>query len=194
MTEPTLDLSVVIPCLNEVETVGVCVEKALARMHARGIDGEVVVGDNGSTDGSQEAATQAGARVVAVPSRGYGNALYHAIRASRGRTILMGDADDSYDFSQTDRFYDEIQKGYDVVMGCRLPAGGGAVAPGAMPWLHRWIGNPALTGLARGLFRTPIHDVYCGMRAFTREAFEAMALKSGGMVFATEMVARAAQE
>ena len=185
------EVSVVMPCLNEHETVGTCVRKALTAIHEAGLDGEVVVADNGSTDGSIELAQAAGARVVPVRLKGYGNALMGGIRAARGRFIVMGDADDSYDFAEVPRFVSELRKGYDLVQGCRLPSGGGTIKPGAMPFLHRWFGNPMLSLLARRMFRMPVHDIYCGMRGFTRELFDRLDLQCTGMEFATEMIIKA---
>lgn len=179
------------PCLNEHETVGICVQKALASITRAGISGEVIVADNGSTDGSIEIAGTLGARVILVQLRGYGNALMGGIRAARGRYIVMGDADDSYDFGEVPRFVVELRKGYDMVQGCRLPSGGGTILPGAMPWLHRWFGNPMLSLMARRMFRMPIHDIYCGMRGFTRAMFDRLDLQCTGMEFATEMIVKA---
>lgn len=186
-----IEVSVVMPCLNEHETVGICVEKAFRAFSDAGIAGEVVVADNGSTDGSVQIAESLGARVVSVTLLGYGNALMGGIRASRGRYIIMGDADDSYDFADIPKFVEVLRLGYDLVQGCRLPSGGGTVLPGAMPWLHRWFGNPALSLMARRMFRTPIHDIYCGMRGFSREFFDRLALQCTGMEFATEMIIKA---
>lgn len=183
-------LTIVMPCLNESDTIGVCVDKAVTSMRNAGIDGEVIVADNGSTDGSQEIAGQLGARVVDVATRGYGAALKGGINASRSEYVLMGDADDSYDFLETPKFYESLVKGYDLVQGCRLPRGGGRVLPGAMPFLHRWIGNPGLSWLVRRMFRIPIHDVYCGMRGFRRDLYDQLDLRSTGMEFATEMIIR----
>ena len=191
MGEGGLEVSVIIPCLNEHETVGVCVQKAVEALRQSGLTGEVIVADNGSTDGSVEIAESRGARVVAVRSRGYGHALRDGIQAARGRYVIMGDADDSYDFREVPRFVGELRKGYDLVQGCRLPSGGGEVLPGAMPWLHRWIGNPVLSWLAWLMFRTPIDDIYCGMRGFTRASFDALDLRATGMEFATEMIIKA---
>ena len=187
----TIELSAVMPCLNEHETIGVCVEKALRAFAEAGIRGEVIVADNGSTDGSVEIAQSLGARVVPVQSRGYGNALMGGIGASRGRYIIMGDADDSYDFGEIPKFLEALRQGNDLVQGCRLPSGGGTVRPGAMPWLHRWFGNPLLSLMARRMFSTPIHDIYCGMRGFTRALFERLELQCTGMEFATEMIIKA---
>ena len=186
-----IEVSVVMPCLNEHETVGTCVKKAVAALRQAGISGEVITADNGSTDGSIELAEALGARVVRVPLRGYGNALMGGIRAARGRYIIMGDADDSYDFGDVPRFVQELRKGSDLVQGCRLPSGGGTVLPGAMPWLHRWFGNPALSLTARLMFRMPVHDIYCGMRGFTRVMFDRLELQCTGMEFATEMIIKA---
>ncbi|WP_028572933.1 glycosyltransferase family 2 protein [Desulfonatronum lacustre] len=186
-----IELSVVIPCLNEAETLGVCIQKAQKSMDQIGIVGEVVVADNGSTDGSQKIAEGSGARVVNVLSRGYGNALMGGIEASYGRYIVMGDADDSYDFLELSKFVHLLREGYDLVQGCRLPSGGGTIKPGAMPVLHRWIGNPFFSWLARTWFRAPIHDIYCGMRGFTRDAYNRWHLRCTGMEFATEMIIKA---
>ncbi|HEY4119142.1 MAG TPA: glycosyltransferase family 2 protein [Byssovorax sp.] len=183
-----LELSVVIPCLNEADTIAVCVEKALRAMREHDIAGEVVIGDNGSTDGSQDIATKLGARVVDVPDKGYGNALMGGIAAARGKYVLMGDADDSYDFLELPSFVKELRKGFDLVQGCRLPSGGGRVMPGAMPPSHRWIGNPMFSSMARRWFRAPIHDVYCGMRGFTKRHYESLNQRCTGMEFATEMI------
>lgn len=186
-----IEVSVVMPCLNEHETVGTCVTKALAALSQSGISGEVIAADNGSTDGSIELAEALGARVVRVPQPGYGNALMGGIRAARGRYIVMGDADDSYDFGDVPRFVHELRNGRDLVQGCRLPAGGGTVLPGAMPMLHRWFGNPVLSWTARLMFGMPVHDIYCGMRGFTREMFDRLELQCTGMEFATEMIIKA---
>lgn len=183
-----MDLSIIMPCLNEAETVEVCVRKALAGIRAAGVAGEVVVADNGSTDGSIELAEAAGARVVRVTEKGYGNALRGGIEAAAGRWILMGDADDSYDFGEAARFVEKLREGHDLVMGCRMPRGGGTIMPGAMPWKNRYIGNPSLSFLGRTLFKTPVQDFHCGLRAFTKEAYDRMDLKTTGMEFASEMV------
>lgn len=184
----SLELSVVIPCLNEVETLEICIQKAQNSMEQSGIQGEVVVADNGSDDGSVEIANRMGAKVVPVPVKGYGSALMGGIEYSSGRYVIMGDADDSYDFSEIPRFVEKLREGYDLVMGCRLPSGGGTVLPGAMPFLHRWIGNPLLTFLARLMFGMPTHDVYCGLRGFSREHFRTLNQSCTGMEFATEML------
>jgi len=149
MDTESVEISVVMPCLNEAETIVACVEEAFASLHKENIAGEVVVADNGSTDNSQVLAAQAGARVVRVGRRGYGHALKAGIEAARGKYIIMGDADGSYDFGELTHFMNLLHKGCDLVMGCRLPRGGGSIEPGAMPWKHRWIGNPVLSGLGR---------------------------------------------
>ncbi len=187
-----LQMSIVIPCLNEAETIATVVSKALQGLADAGLKGEVIVADNGSTDGSRELAEQHGARVVPVPQRGYGMALQGGIAAARGKWILMGDADDSYDFLQIPRFAEKMNDGHELVMGCRLASGGGTVLPGAMPFLHRWWGNPMFSLMARWMFRYPGHDVYCGMRAFQRALPERLALSSPGMEYAVEMVLKSA--
>lgn len=191
--QPTdaLELTVVIPCLNEVATVGRCVDKAVRTMREHGIAGEVVVADNGSTDGSQAATEAAGGRVVPVPARGYGSALAGGIAAARGRFVLMGDADDSYDFTELARFVAPLREGAELVQGCRLPSGGGTVKPGAMPFLHRVWGNPMFTWLARRWFRAQVHDIYCGMRAFRAGLPADLDLRCTGMEYATEMIIKA---
>ncbi len=185
------EVSIVMPCLNEADTLATCIDRARRCLDDSHIDGEIVVADNGSTDGSQQIARRMGARVVAVTERGYGSALMGGIAAARGRFIVMGDADDSYDFSETAKFVDKLRAGADLVQGCRLPAGGGHVRPGAMPALHRWLGNPLFTLLVRWWFWAPIHDVYCGLRAFRKELFESLGQRCTGMEFATEMIIRA---
>jgi hypothetical protein len=157
-------------------------------MAEHGIAGEVVIADNGSRDDSVAIAERAGARIVNVSERGYGSALMGGIAAARGRFILMGDCDDSYDFLEIPRFVDELRKGHDLVQGCRLPAGGGTVLPGAMPPLHRWFGNPLLSALVRTMFGAPVRDTYCGMRGFTRELYDRLDQRCTGMEFATEMI------
>jgi hypothetical protein len=157
-------------------------------MAGAGIVGEVVIADNGSTDGSIEIAQRLGARVVRVPAKGYGNALMGGIAAARGTFVIMGDADDSYDFLEIPKFVDQLRAGHELVQGCRLPSGGGRILPGAMPPSHRWIGNPAFSWLVRRMFRAPIHDVYCGLRGFRRELFDRLDLRCTGMEFATEMI------
>ena len=188
MPETEIQLSVVMPCLNEAETLAVCIRKAFDGMRDADVSGEVVVADNGSTDGSQEIAEREGARVVPVAAKGYGNALRGGITAAHGKWIIMGDADDSYDFSSIKPFVEKLREGWELVMGCRLPAGGGTVMPGAMPWKHRWIGNPALSFIGRLFFRCPAHDFHCGLRAFTKEGFERIDLRTTGMELASELV------
>ena len=185
-----LDVSVVIPCLNEANSIGYCVEKAIAALQAAGLRGEVVVSDNGSTDGSIELAEKLGARVVRAEQKGYGAALQAGIRASRGQFIVMGDADDSYDFTEVPRFVEARRKGFDVVMGNRFK---GEIKPGAMPWHHKYIGNPILSGALKLLFHANIGDSHCGMRGFTRAVFDKMDLRSTGMEFASEFVIKATQ-
>lgn len=182
-----LELSIVMPCLDEADTVGTCVLKAVNALQKMGIAGEVIVADNGSRDASVEIAQSMGARVVHVERPGYGSALMGGIEAARGRFVLMGDADDSYDFTQVHRFYNKLCDGADLVQGCRLPSGGGRVMPGAMPWLHQY-GNPGLTWLVQKMFKAPINDVYCGMRGFTKELYQRLDQRCTGMEFATEMI------
>ncbi|HVU73896.1 MAG TPA: glycosyltransferase family 2 protein [Mycobacteriales bacterium] len=176
------------PCLNEAETLETCIRKASASIEALGVPGEVLIADNGSTDGSQEIARRAGARVVDVPVRGYGAALQAGIVAARGRFVIMGDADDSYDFTSLGPFLDELRAGGDLVMGNRFAGG---IAPGAMPPLHRYLGNPVLSFVGRLFFRSPIKDFHCGLRGFKRDAIAALDLRTTGMEFASEMVVRA---
>ncbi len=183
-----VEISIVMPCLNEADTLAVCIKKALAAIDEHGIRAEIIVADNGSTDGSQQIAASLGARVVPVTMRGYGSALMGGIEAARGRYILMGDADDSYDFGEVPKFLEKLREGYDMVQGCRLPAGGGTVMPGAMPGLHRWWGNPMFSALARHWFNVQVNDVYCGLRGFTKEFYTGLRQRCIGMEFATEMI------
>jgi glycosyltransferase involved in cell wall biosynthesis len=183
-----VELSVVMPCLNEADTLATCILKAQQAMAEHGIRGEIVIADNGSTDGSPQIAASLGARVVHVAEKGYGNALRGGIQASRGKCVLMGDADDSYDFLELPKFLDQLRAGHALAQGCRLPSGGGRVMPGAMPPSHRWLGNPMFSWLVRRMFKAPIHDVYCGLRGFTRELYDQLELRSTGMEFATEMI------
>jgi glycosyltransferase involved in cell wall biosynthesis len=187
---PPADVSVVIPCLNEANSVSFCVEKALKSFQAAGLRGEVVVADNGSTDGSVEIAEKLGARVVRVEQRGYGAALRAGICASNGAFIIMGDADDSYDFGEVPRFVEMWRQGYDVVMGNRFR---GEIKPGAMPWHHKYVGNPVLTSVLNLFFHAGIGDSHCGMRGFTRAVYDRLDLRSTGMEFASEFVIKAAQ-
>jgi glycosyltransferase involved in cell wall biosynthesis len=184
----TIELSIVMPCLNEADTLAACIERAWRGLRENGISGEVIVADNGSTDGSIEIAERAGARVVPVAARGYGSALMGGIAVARGRFVVMGDADESYDFLEVPRFIEKLRAGLDLVQGCRLPAGGGTVRPGAMPFLHRWWGNPMFSLLARWWFRAPVNDVYCGLRGFRKEFQQALDQRCTGMEFATEMI------
>ena len=188
MAAPKLELTILMPCLDEAETLAICIGKAKSFLARTGIKGEVLIADNGSTDGSQAIARKAGARVVAVERKGYGAALSGGIAAARGRFVIMGDADDSYDFANLDAFVDKLRAGYGLVMGNRFKGG---VAPGAMPPLHRFLGNPVLSFLGRLFFRTPIGDFHCGLRGFDREAIEALHLRTSGMEFASEMVVKA---
>ncbi|HZO82836.1 MAG TPA: glycosyltransferase family 2 protein [Candidatus Binataceae bacterium] len=183
-----VELSVVIPCLNEADTLAGCIERAQRGLRKARVDGEIIIADNGSTDGSVEIARAMGVRVVPVAERGYGNALMGGIAAARGKFIVMGDADGSYDFEEIPAFLDKLREGYELVQGCRLPAGGGKVMPGAMPVLHRWIGNPFFSAIARRWFKSTIHDIYCGMRGFTKELYLRLAQRCTGMEFATEMI------
>ncbi|MFB4313082.1 glycosyltransferase family 2 protein [Actinomadura sp. 21ATH] len=183
-----MELSVVMPCLNEAETVETCVRKTIGFFEENGIDGEVVIADNGSTDGSQQLARDAGARVVPVVDKGYGNALMGGIRAARGTYVAMGDADDSYDFTTLGPFLDELRDGADLVMGNRFKGG---IADGAMPPLHRYLGNPVLSFVGRLFFGSKIGDFHCGLRAFNKESIMRLGLQTGGMEFASEMVVKA---
>ena len=182
------ELSVVMPCLNEARTIGTCIRKAQASFERIGIAGEVVVADNGSTDGSREIAEELGARVVPVQERGYGAALTGGIAAARGRWVIMGDADDSYDFSDLEPFVPRLREGYDLVAGNRFKGG---IREGAMPWLHRRLGNPVLSFVGRSLYGTPCGDIYCGLRGFDREKVAALDIRSSGMEFAIEMIVKA---
>ena len=186
--EKQIELSVVMPCLNESDTLAVCIEKAQRAMAENNIVGEVIVADNGSTDGSPEIARKLGARLIAVEEKGYGSALMGGIARANGRFVIMGDADDSYDFLEIPKFVAKLREGYDLVQGCRLPGGGGRILPGAMPFLHRWWGNPMFSALARKWFYAPINDIYCGLRGFTKTHYDSLQLRCTGMEFATEMI------
>src|SRR5208337_4215202 len=188
---PTVELTILMPCLNESETLASCIRKAKLGLERAGVRGEVLVADNGSTDGSPGIAEKAGARVVRIKEKGYGSALRGGAEAALGEWIIMGDADDSYDFSSIQGFVEKFREGYDLVMGCRLPRGGGTIAPGAMPWKNRWLGNPVLSSIGRLFFRCPAQDFHCGLRGFTKAAFRKMELKTTGMEFASEMVIKA---
>lgn len=179
------------PCLNEADTLEACVSAAQSALREGGIRGEIVVADNGSTDGSQDIARRMGARVEPVAAKGYGAALMGGIESARGEYVLMGDSDESYDFREIPRFVEKLREGFDLVQGCRLESGGGSVKPGAMPFLHRHLGNPMFSWLARWWFRTPIHDIHCGMRAFRVDFYRGLGLKCTGMEFASEMIIKA---
>ena len=182
------ELSIVMPCLNEAETLATCIRKAQGYLQRSGVAGEIVVGDNGSTDGSQEIARALGARVIDVPSRGYGAALFGAFAAARGRYCIMGDSDDSYDFENLDPFVRKLREGYDLVMGNRFKGG---IKKGAMPWKNRYIGTPVLSAVGRGFYSAKVGDFNCGMRGLSKSAFERMDLRTTGMEFASEMVVKA---
>ncbi len=197
MTSPTndrsrdaheIELSVVIPCLNEADTLADCVRTAQTAIRENRIAGEVIVADNGSDDGSVEIAVKLGARLVRVLAKGYGNALMGGIAAARGEFIIMGDADGSYDFLEIPRFVEKLREGYDLVQGCRLPSGGGKIMPGAMPFLHRWIGNPIFSRMGQRWFHSHIQDIYCGMRGFRKSHYERLDQRCTGMEFAPEMI------
>lgn len=187
-SRPDLELTIVMPCLNEAGTLEACVRKAKGFLERTGVLGEVVIADNGSTDGSQQIARSLGARVVEVSLRGYGAAIYFGTMAARGRFVIVGDADDSYDFSDLDRFVTRLREGFDLVVGNRFAGG---IRPGAMPWKNRYIGNPLLSGLGRRFFGAPVRDFHCGLRGYSRAAFERMDLRTTGMEFASEMVIKA---
>jgi glycosyltransferase involved in cell wall biosynthesis len=184
----SIELSIIMPCLNEAETLERCIRKAQGFLDRTGIAGEIVIGDNGSTDGSQQLARDCGARVVNVPLRGYGAALYGACLAAEGQFLIMGDSDDSYDFSVLEAFVEKLREGFDLVMGNRFLGG---IHPGAMPWKNRYIGNPILSTIGKMLFHCPASDFHCGLRGFSKAAFEAMDLHTTGMEFASEMVIKA---
>lgn len=186
-----MQLSVVIPCLNEAHTIATCIRKARKGIEQAGIDGEIIVADNSSTDGSGEIAAHECARVILINHKGYGSALRGGIEAALGDWILIGDGDDSYDFSNISSFIQKLAQGDDLVMGCRMPSGGGMITQGAMPWKHRWIGNPVLSYIGRLFFKSPAHDFHCGMRAFKKSAYHLMELRTTGMEFASEMVIKA---
>jgi glycosyltransferase involved in cell wall biosynthesis len=186
--KPDVELTILLPCLNESETLATCIRKAHHFLETNGICGEVVVSDNGSSDGSQEIASRCGARVVHVPTRGYGAALIHGSTQARGKYIIMGDSDDSYDFSNLLPFMEKLRAGYDLVIGNRLTGG---IRPGAMPWKNRWIGTPTLSGIGRLFFDCPVGDFNCGLRGYSAEAFRKMDLRASGMEFASEMIIRA---
>ncbi|HEX3995895.1 MAG TPA: glycosyltransferase family 2 protein [Acetobacteraceae bacterium] len=182
------ELTILMPCLNEAETLVTCIGKAFSYLERSGVRGEVLVADNGSTDGSQAIAVAAGARIEAIDGKGYGSALLGGIRAARGRYVIMGDSDDSYDFSELDAFVAKLREGHALVMGNRFKGG---IRPGAMPLLHRYVGNPVLTTVGRVFFRSPCGDFHCGLRGFERAAILDLDLQAPGMEFASEMVVKA---
>lgn len=184
----TLELTILMPCLNEAETLGTCIEKAQGYLERSGVEGEVLISDNGSTDGSQEIAQRLGARVSAAPRRGYGAALINGIEAARGRYVIMGDADDSYDFTSLDPFVEKLRDGSDLVMGNRFAGG---IEPGAMPPLHKYLGNPVLSFIGQLFFRPNVRDFHCGLRGFNRARIDELDLQTTGMEFASEMVVKA---
>ena len=184
----SIELSVVMPCLNESRTLGACIRKAQTTMERLGICGEVIIADNGSTDGSQSLAEGLGARVVPIQEHGYGNALRGGIAAARGKFVIMGDSDDSYDFTQVGDFLDKLNQGYDLVMGNRFQGG---IRPGSMPFLHQFLGNPVLSWLGRLFFGCPVGDFQCGLRGFRKDAIDGLELQTTGMEFSTEMVVKA---
>ncbi len=189
-SECDLELAIIMPCLNEADTLASCIRKAYEALQGHRITAEIIVADNGSTDGSADIARRLGARVVQVADRGYGHALMGGIAATRARYVIMGDADDSYDFRDVPRLLAKLRGGYELVQGCRFPSGGGRVMPGAMRLLHYW-GNPVLSRLARLWFRVPVHDVYCGLRGFTTSLYRRLDLRCAGMEFAAEMIIKA---
>jgi glycosyltransferase involved in cell wall biosynthesis len=190
LDQATLDVSVVIPCLNEAETIAACIRKAKGAIERRGLAGEVIVVDNGSTDGSPQLATAEGADVIQEPRRGYGNAYLAGLAAARGRYIVMGDGDDTYNFDEVDRFVDALDNGADLVMGSRLK---GRIHKGAMPMLHRYVGNPVLTRVLNRFYGSGVSDAHCGMRALRRDTLDSLDLRMPGMEFASEMVIRASK-
>jgi glycosyltransferase involved in cell wall biosynthesis len=190
LDQATLDVSVVIPCLNEAETIAACIRKAKGAIERRGLAGEVIVVDNGSTDGSPQLATAEGADVIQEPRRGYGNAYLAGLAAARGRYIVMGDGDDTYNFDEVDRFVDALDSGADLVMGSRLK---GRIHKGAMPMLHRYVGNPVLTRVLNRFYGSGVSDAHCGMRALRRDTLDSLDLRMPGMEFASEMVIRASK-
>jgi glycosyltransferase involved in cell wall biosynthesis len=183
-----VEVSIVMPCLNEAETLATCITKAQQAIEQGGLAAEIIVADNGSTDGSQVIAKELGARVVQVARKGYGSALIGGINAARGRFVIMGDADDSYDFTAIAPLIEKLREGCDLVIGNRFMGG---IEPGAMPWSHRWVGNPVLTLISRIFFHTPVGDAHCGLRGFRKDAYEQMRLRATGMEFASEMVIKA---
>ncbi len=186
--QQAVEISIVMPCLNEAETLATCIQKAQRAIEKEGLSAEIIVADNGSTDGSQVIAKELGARVIPVAKKGYGSALIGGIDAARGRFVIMGDADDSYDFTAIAPLIYKLREGYDLVVGNRFLGG---IESGAMPWSHRWVGNPVLTLISRVFFHTPVGDAHCGLRGFAKDAYERMRLRATGMEFASEMVIKA---
>src|SRR6516225_8857965 len=182
-----ITLSIVMPCLNEAKTIGTCIAKAKRYLSRQNFAGEIIVADNGSTDASQEIAESLGVRLVRISERGYGNALNEGIKAARGKYVIMGDSDDSYDFEALDGFVKQLEAGYDLVCGNRF---GGGIKDGAMPPLHRYFGNPLLTAIGRLLYKSPVNDFYCGLRGFQRDAIVRLGLTAPGMEFALERIAK----
>jgi glycosyltransferase involved in cell wall biosynthesis len=187
-TPEAVEVSIVMPCLNEAETLATCIQQAQQAIEREGLAAEIIVADNGSTDGSQVIAKELGVRVVPIARKGYGSALIGGINAARGRFVIMGDADDSYDFTAIAPLIDKLREGYDLVVGNRFRGG---IESGAMPWSHRWVGNPVLTFISRVFFHTPVGDAHCGLRGFRKDAYERMKLRATGMEFASEMVIKA---
>ncbi len=187
-------LSIVIPCLNEQDSIGSCIQKAKTAITELSLPSEIIIVDNGSTDSSAKIASTLGTRVVQVTERGYGHALMGGIAAAKGQYIVMGDADDSYDFSEIRQFVHKLKEGYDLVQGCRFPRGGGIIKPHAMPFLHRYVGNPLLSFIARVWFKTQLQDIYCGMRAFTKPFYLSLNQSCAGMEFAAEMIVKASMK
>jgi glycosyltransferase involved in cell wall biosynthesis len=186
--QAAIEVSIVMPCLNEAETLATCIRKAQQAIEKHHLAAEIVVADNGSTDGSQVVAKELGVRVVDVARKGYGSALIGGIEAARGRFVIMGDADDSYDFTDIAPLVEKLRQGYDLVMGNRFAGG---IESGAMVWSHRWVGNPVLTYISRVFFKTPVGDMHCGLRGFRKESIQKLRLRATGMEFASEMVVKA---
>ncbi len=188
MSQYALELSIVMPCLNEAETLGICIEKALRYLKENNISGEVVISDNGSTDGSQQIAAKLGARVIHATEKGYGSALMTGIESAKGRYVIMGDSDDSYDFSNLNPYVIKLREGYDLVVGNRFKGG---IQKGAMPFLHKYLGNPVLSFIGKLFFRSPVNDFHCGLRGFRQDIVSLLNLRTTGMEFASEMIVKA---
>ena len=183
-----MDISVVLPCLNESETIATCIKKAKEQIRKINIKGEIIVADNGSKDGSIEISKKLGARVINVKNKGYGSAVRAGIKSAKGKYILVADSDDSYNLNDLPRFYKKINKGYDIIQGCRLPSGGGKINNGAMPITHKLIGNPLFSFLTKILYQVPFNDVYCGMKILRNQFFKRISFFSAGMVFCLEIL------